>query len=209
MDYIFMEERRIGDTNYTYGDKLDIPGVLKRKLMNEGLVEQFKKLRVIEPLSRETFEIARARRQEGAPWPPLGFTEAYLISADLIDEAPAKQAKAKSSQPEKPPRAEKIETVQLTDEKIAVGPYFLQPRPKKGNLPPFYDAVTAEGGLLRAKSFRKVEEGIAFLEELYTSPPDPVTPAPQDAPEVESKDNGGDVQSGPVDGQGQGSPEDR
>ena len=203
MDHIVTYRQRVGDTEYISGDRIDLESALKKGLLNETVIKQLKDREEIVLATPETFRVAMARRAPDAPWPPRGFTQAYLEEKGLIEKAAAPAAApAKKAAPKKPvpKKAEPVTAVTLTDEKIAVGPYFLQPS-KRGNFT-FYTAADAEGRVLRAQLFKNIQDGKAFLEGLSTASPAPDTQGQEAA-------DGSDVRHQPEPAEGSDPPADR
>lgn len=161
-DYICLDTLRVGATELIPGDRLDIDGLLQRGDWPEQLAESLKKRGRYAELSREKFVIAVARRPAGSPWPPRGFTEAFLAAAGLA--TPDDSADAPPADPGA------VTNVELTEDKVAVGPNFYQPK-RVGRFT-YFDVCDAEGRLLRASAFRDEVKAREFLEELYTNPAD-------------------------------------
>lgn len=207
MDQIVIYPQRFGTTDYLTGDKIEVDQLLKSGALNERLAFLLEDQKKILPLTPENFRMAAARRPAGAPWPPRGFTEAYLLEANLIskDELPGAPPKQKAAAG-KPPKAEVVvlKKIALKDDKIAVGPCFVQPK-KVGKFS-YFDVTDYEGNLLRAKAFRDLAKAKQFLEGLSTEPP--TADSPQDEAQAEAAD-GSDVQPGPDVVDRQDSPEDR
>lgn len=200
MEHIITQPQRIGDTSYLSADRIDVDDLLSRQMLNERLVARMKEQDKLAVVTPETFRMAVARRPAGSPWPPRGFTDAYLIEKGLMEagEAPQPPPRVKSTKTK--PAARKatiVDRVTITVEAIQVGDYFLQPK-KRGNFT-FYDAVNADGVLLRDKSFVKVEKGTEFLNTLSTEKAAAATPGA--SPTAESAD-GHDLRPRPVDAEG-------
>lgn len=220
MDQIVTESPRIGETNYLPGDKIEVAPLLKLGLLNEGVVAVMTRNQAIVEATAETMAVALARRPGGSPWPPRGFTEAYMESKGWIAPKPpaaAKKAAPKAEEPAPPkvkaktkPAAEKVDTAVLTDEKIAVGPNFLQPV-NRGKHFIFWQAVAPDGRVLRDRLFRAKQDGLDWLEALSTSTSQPDTPAKEAEPPAAPQESQDDVQLRSESGQseGSGSPEDR
>lgn len=189
MDEIIAYRQRIGTTDYISGDRIDVEVVLREGLLNDVVLRQLRQRQEIVEATPETFKVAMARRPTGSPWPPRGFTQAYLEEKGLVpkDEALAPVPAKKKAQRE----VGRVDRVTLTDEKIAVGKHFLQPT--KRNKFTFYHAVDAEGRVLRAQMFNNKKAGAKFLEELQAAD----TPAGNETAEAE---HGSDLQRGSVDG---------
>lgn len=178
--------QRIGATNYLPADKIDLEEMGRLLLLNDRLIDQMREQGKLAVATPENYRIAVQRRPADSPWPPHGFTEAFLIERGFIDAPDAEE-------PKKAPGKEVIQvtSIQITADAIGVGEYRLQPL-KRGNFT-FWTAATAEGKILRAKSFKKSEDGVKFLQELSTPKP-PAGTAGSEA-QAESAD-GGDVRSG-------------
>lgn len=205
MTCIVVYNQRVGTTDYIPGDKIDVDHLISLELLNEPLVKGLRHRGELADATKETMAVALARRPKGSAWPPRGWTEAELEAAGYL---PAEPAPAAPAEPEKPAKAKKvraapqvIDRVELTDDKIAVGPYFLQPT-KRGNFV-FFHAADAEGRVLQASMFRNEANGRAFLEELAAK-----AAADTQAGDKESPDER-ELQSGPADAPGSGSSEDR
>lgn len=156
---------KVGETVYAPGDKFEPEKTELTERQQRNLI----RLGYYRSANRGVVQMAIARRRAGEPWPPRGFTEAYMVEMGWIDAPPAEPTPEEAARPEvkakveaKPPKADQISTVELTDDKIPVGPYFLQPV-KRGNFV-FYSAADAQGNLLRAALFRTTEAGAEFLE---------------------------------------------
>lgn len=161
---IITSPQKIGDVAYLPADMVDVEDLLKRQMLNERLVRLMREQDKIGKVTPETFKIAVARRPAGSPWPPRGFTEAYLLESGLIEpeaapEPPAPRKAVKDKPPGQPRTV--ITHVERTADAVQVGEYFLQPK-KRGNFV-FYDAIKADGSLLRDKGFKSIEAGSAFL----------------------------------------------
>lgn len=219
METIVVYSQRVGSTNYLPADKIEVEPLIKQGFLNEGIVAHLTRNGELAPATDETMKVALARRPGDAPWPPRGFTEAYLEERGWIEKkaAPEKKEPAKpkaAPKAAKEPKKDKadataskpVDVVELTDEKIAVGANFLQPV-RRGNLR-FYAAVNAEGRVLRDALFpsRNLDKATAFLEALSTSAAEADTPRSE---ETEEQADGGDIRSDAGEQQGQGSPEDR
>lgn len=181
-DYIAMETLRHGATEYLPGDRIDVDAFLARGEWTERLAKQLKDRKSYGELTKQGFEIAKARRPSGAPWPPRGFTEAYLETAGLVDPVKAPDPATAASPP-----AKRIERIELAEDKIEHGGNFIQPK-KKGNFT-FFDVADAEGRLLRDSSFRSLDKAKEFLDSMSTAQP----PAGTSGGEAQEKPDGGDV----------------
>lgn len=194
-DIIAIDHMKAGKIDFLPGDKLDLDELRKHAGWTDRLIDQLKRSTRIGEITQENFRIATARRAAGSPWPPRGFSQAYLEEGGFVDrgEAP-KPAPAKAVTNKQPPvpKATVVTHVVLGDDKIAVGDYFLQPK-KSGNFH-FYDAADKDGRLLRDKSFKNVDTGKAFLIKLSTD----AAAAGRSGGHAE-KSNDGDVRSSPDD----------
>lgn len=211
MDTIAISPQNIGETTYLPGDRIEVEDCLRAGLLNERTVDLLRRNKAMGEATPETMRMAVARRPHGSPWPPRGFTEAYLVQKGLIDtnigaqaqpEAPAVPAKPKAEKKKPASRVATVVTsVPLTDEKIVVGINYLQP--KKNGRFTLFDAVDASGKLLRHKSFRTVEAGTAFLMSLSTSE------AAAGSPEAQEHADDSDVRPIPDESNRQDPPADR
>lgn len=194
--------QRIGATAYLPADRIDLEEMGRQLLLNDRLIEQMRDQGKLAKATPENYRIAVQRRPEGSPWPPRGFTEAYLRECGLIDATAAPEPKKKPATGGKKPVA--VTHIAITPEAIHVDRLRLQPT-KRGNFV-FWTAADAEGTILRSTLFKSVETGRAFLEEVLAQGPAAGTPATTADPEI---DNGRDVRpdaGGPL---GQDSPADR
>lgn len=169
MEHVIIYGQRVGDTVYIPADAIDIDAATKAGLLNERTIRLMTENGWLGKATPEVMKVAVARRPAGAPWPPRGFTEAYLLEKGLIekDDIPGAPPPKEVASKQPPGRKATVVThIKLTDAKIAVGKYFLQPR-KNGHFT-LYDAVDAEGRLLRIKGFRSKGDGEFFLNALST-----------------------------------------
>lgn len=193
---------RVGETILIHADKVDIDEMAEHHGWTDRLVKQLTSQSRLWPLNKDNFQKLFARRPADAAFPPRGFTTAFLKEAGYIDDAPTRRGQAAAPGRPPVPKVTRVEKVVLTDEKIPVGPCYIQPR-KVGRFT-YFDVADAEGGLLRDKGFRDVDKARAFLAEL--SPIDPAadtsglveTPAPAPAETKAEAPDGDNLQRGPV-----------
>lgn len=195
MTTVTIREQRVGDTLYLPADVIEIDAGLQQGLLDERTVMLLRNSGAIGDETPETLRVAIARRPAGSPWPPRGYTESYLLEKGLISPEDVPGAPPAVEKKPTRPAAPVVTDVILTDEKIAVGEYFLQPK-KRGNFV-FFDAATADGRLLRDKAFKNKDEGIAFLQSLSTA--DAPSGSQEQTMEV---GNGSDVRSDAGGGEG-------
>jgi hypothetical protein len=157
----YRPDLRIGDINYLPADRVDLDWLLRHRVLDETQIKSLEVQGWYGPATSEQFSIALARRPADAPFPPRGFTEAYLEQIGVW--SPPATAKPEPAAGRTGPDGV-IARVQLDAHAIVVGDNRIQPK-KRGHFT-FYDVTDATGRLLRPAAFRSEEKARAFLDSL-------------------------------------------
>lgn len=158
---------RVGAQTFDYGDKFDMDQMSEH--FGDLMLKQLAAQGYYTEATKESVKTALARRDTRSPFPPRGFTEAYLRQRYGVEvEAP------------KPPPAKRLTHIAIGDGAVPAFGGFLVPE-KRGNFT-FWTAAAANGEILRDKVFRSRGDGEKFMEALRSTPPTPpVTPDPEES----------------------------
>lgn len=149
-----------GDRNYHYGDRFDRCAWVDKH--GDNLVQQLQLQGYFVEATRDAVHTQLTRRPADAPWPPHGFTDAYLAEAHDY-RRPGKVKKEVAPAADNSDTAH-VTTITLPPDAIPVGRYFMVKR--KSGVGFMFDVADATGALLRDKAIRKEADARAFLEDL-------------------------------------------
>ena len=166
------------------GDRFDADHFMRRGDIDERILGQLRTQGRVQPLSRDAYRAFLNRY--GEDFVGRGFTRAFLIEHGIIDEA-APRATPKPKTIPKPP-TENAEVIEYKGRKIVA---------KKNGRFTLFDVTSADGELLRATPFKKIEGAKGFIDDL-PSGSTPPPPADTTAGDKQESENGGDVQRGSI-----------